>query len=614
MRSAFVIVVMSVLLVVAACGDDDSVATTAAAVTDTTVVATTDTTAAEVVETTAAEASVEGSVPQGAAVTGQGVLLSDDFQDGDASDWDVGYGWFIHGAGTEYVLASSDAAWTWWPEGGSWDAGYVLRASVRVDQGGLGVSVAVGQEGRYLVLFHEGGTDLLVDRPWGTLEPLASGDPVELGAWHGLAFGVDDSELQVYVDGSPWLRHELSDALSGGSVGFGALDGSLVAVDNVVVTVLQRAFPPAAFPEPAPLAVADPGGVVEDPLAEQDDEPPGEEDDEPSGEGAGLPDLVLVGVSFDKARYAPDEPISVRVSGRNDSDGPVGPFSVAWVAGDAGCAVEVDQVAAGEFFSGECTSGGLPEDVTTYQAFVDDDERIDESNEDNNQGSGSIQITSEQAALPNLVVGSFFLDGELADTPFGMFLAVDDANDFGGVIGSYTVRFFLDEELACSIDIVGVGVWSEGCEFPGVAAGPHIIKIDIDADGDIAETRDDDNRYIYPFELAGEAAADAVDLTVPEVVFDPPEPRAGEAFQVTVWVSAWPYQGELPDYTVRWALEDGGVACEWGATIWSGGLSCEWQFDEAGTFNWRARVDATDTVAETDDDNNVLRGSVVVAP
>jgi hypothetical protein len=70
---------------------------------------------------------------------------------------------------------------------------------------------------------------------------------------------------------------------------------------------------------------------------------------------------------------------------------------------------------------------------------------------------------------------------------------------------------------------------------------------------------------------------------------------------------------ELDDYTVRWILEDGGVACEWGAAIRSGGVRCTWRFDEGGPYRWRARVDTTDTIVETNEDNNMISGVVHVA-
>ena len=218
---------------------------------------------------------------RGAAQSGSLVLLADDFQDGDAE------GGTSTTAGTSFGSGDGDAAWP--PPGRRGCGGRRARSGIPAmscgprsgsTQGGLAVATAVGPEGRYVVHLHDDGTDLLIDRPWGTFETLATAAPVTPGEWHALAIGVQDDLVHVYVDGEPLAAVAVDRPLVAGSVGFGALDGSIVAFDNVYVTVLRGPLPSACAVGPAgPVAVEAP----------EVEEPPDEGGgDEPEGEAEGV--------------------------------------------------------------------------------------------------------------------------------------------------------------------------------------------------------------------------------------------------------------------------------------------------------------------------------------
>jgi len=263
----------------------------------------------------------------------------------------------------------------------------VLRSSFRVDGGGLAVSVAVGDEGRYVVHLHQGGTDLLLDRPWGTFETLASRAAVEAGEWHALAVGVDGGEIQVYVDGNPLLTAGTANPFAAGSVGFGALDGSSVAIDNVVVAILRAGLPAAAFPSPvaAPAAPA----VDEPPEADQGNGDGG--DDEPQAE---VPeqDLYPVSVSFVKNFHMAGSDAMVQMTVSNGGTRAIGPSSVAWESMGSSCAADVDGLAAMTEVDLSCTAAGLPAGIHSWTVYIDHDERIPETDEGNNSLTGILEV------------------------------------------------------------------------------------------------------------------------------------------------------------------------------------------------------------------------------
>ena len=140
-------------LVVAACGDDgdDDHGTV-----DHRARATTTTAAWGEAVAPGAEAMLEGSR----------VLLREDFQDGDTAGWRVDAGWFILENGERRMLGAGGEAWAWYEGGRDWSR-YAARLAVVVDGGSLGVSLAVGAEGRYLVHLAEDGVYLLKEAPCG---------------------------------------------------------------------------------------------------------------------------------------------------------------------------------------------------------------------------------------------------------------------------------------------------------------------------------------------------------------------------------------------------------------------------------------------------------------
>jgi len=103
-------ILLVVMVLVAACGDDAG--TVDLATTQPGVVTTADD-GGEVSTTVAPDQETPVSVAPavaGEAVVGTLVLLSDDFQDGDAEGWDVESGWYVLGSGSEFLLVSSGAA------------------------------------------------------------------------------------------------------------------------------------------------------------------------------------------------------------------------------------------------------------------------------------------------------------------------------------------------------------------------------------------------------------------------------------------------------------------------------------------------------------------------
>ncbi|MBU1226110.1 MAG: hypothetical protein KJ698_02690, partial [Actinobacteria bacterium] len=507
-------ILMVLALAAGACGEGGAVVTTGSP----------GTTAAPGTSATSLIPVVPASA--GAALTGSLVLLADDFQDGDAAGWEVGAGWYVLGVGEAYGLAASGPAWGWWPGGEGWEPRYLLRASFRVDTGGLAVSVTVGDEGRYVVHLHEEGTDLLLDRPWGTFETLATTGPVETAAWHLLAVGIDGADLRVYVDGEPWLAVAVDEPLTGGSVGFGALEGSLVAIDNVYVTVLVRelpglaagggepvepvvaaaappvvAAPPGEEPGPAPPEGGEEpgpepseGGEEPGPEPSEGGEEPGPEPPEGGEEPPGAPDLRVVSIAFHEAEQLSEEPVGVDISVINEGAVASGPFEAAWEAMGSACSAAVPALDPGAEVRVSCTAAPLPPGLFTWTVDADHDNRVEESDEGDNGFSGTIEVHVAAATQVDLAVGAASYPPVEENQEFLFEVEAVDLNATG-FPGLFTMRLTLDGALVCSRDMP-VGS-TASCAIPGLETGSHLFEAVVDPDGEIDEVREDNNRRVF---------------------------------------------------------------------------------------------------------------------
>jgi len=483
-------------LIAAGCGDGD-VADPTDPTTGTT----------EVVETTAVPTTVATPLPVsvdtegGGARTGSQLLLADDFQDGDAEGWQIDSGWYVLGAGSQYRLASSGSAWVWWPGGEEWEPSYVLRSSVRVDAGGIAVSLAVGAEGRYVVHLHEDGTDLLLDRPWGDFETLASAEPVAIAAWHQVTAGVDGGEIQVYVDGVPLLGATVEDSLTAGSVGFGALSGSVVSFDNVFVTVLENGLPAFQGPEPAPelepVAVAP---VVEEPPGEEPQEGPGEDPgEEPQGGGGSDVDLVVTNVVFSDPITAAGEEIPITIWVVNEGTEVAGALEVAWEAMGSVCIGTRDEILPGDRAYISCTAPGLPAGLHQWTVHADHDDRIVETDKSNNVLTGIIEVAITAPTVPDLLVATATSAQPVEGVPLDFEAGIRDGNQADWE-GAFHVLFTLDGLEVCRVRLV----WPDGealCTLPGMIAGSHVLEIQVDPFGDVDENREDNNRLMKEYQI-----------------------------------------------------------------------------------------------------------------
>jgi hypothetical protein len=380
------------VLVVPACGDDEAATTT------TTTVAPSTTGAPS---TTAAPWGEAVSPGAEAMLEDSRVLLREDFQDGNTAGWNITSGWYLLGTGERRVLGAGGEAWAWHGEGRDW-ARYGMRLAVLVRRGGLGLSVAVGLEGRYLVHLSEAGVYLLKDAPYGTVVALGAAQGISLGEAHVVAVGLDGGHLQVYVDGVLLIDATDPTPLAGGTVGLGAGAGALVAVDNVVVASLSGPLPQMRPPdEPAEVRLpddfADGAPAAGEVLHQAEPADPG------------MPNLALVEVGY-PVDITYGEGFDVLLTVANTGEADAGGFEAAFLSHEERCNATVDGLAAGDQVTVPCHFPGYAangHEFYEWTAAADSTGVIDEGAfEDDNLAAGTITVVAEEMVtiLPNVKV------------------------------------------------------------------------------------------------------------------------------------------------------------------------------------------------------------------
>lgn len=193
-----------------------------------------------------------------AQTTGDIVLFSDNFEDGDAAGWTLRGTGGGSGAGLWEVEKEQDGNWVLSGREHNWGtlssqskwSDFTFKARVKIMPGstqGLHLNYRLGVTGtRYFIAFHPGNIYLARSMPPDTHTRLADvPERHEVGQWYSVEIVGKENHLQVYVDSN--LRIDFVDTtpvLSGG-IGIEALDGSHVHVDDILVTGPPLPPPPA---------------------------------------------------------------------------------------------------------------------------------------------------------------------------------------------------------------------------------------------------------------------------------------------------------------------------------------------------------------------------------
>jgi photosystem II stability/assembly factor-like uncharacterized protein len=164
------------------------------------------------------------------------VLYQEDFEDGQAQDWELGSGWAIiqDTAGNRVLRGEGPCAAVYL--GDAW-GDYTLKLRVKLIRGGIHLNYRVSLCLRYFIGFNERELYLCKDSSCETSSDLrVISEPHSLGRWYEVSITGSGGKIEIYVDGTLRLSYTDPDPLTYGRIALQAVKNSEVYVDDIEVS------------------------------------------------------------------------------------------------------------------------------------------------------------------------------------------------------------------------------------------------------------------------------------------------------------------------------------------------------------------------------------------
>jgi photosystem II stability/assembly factor-like uncharacterized protein len=159
------------------------------------------------------------------------VLFEEDFDDGQAQDWELDPGWSV----ADNMLIGQGHSWAR-PMVESWQD-FRLQFRLRLQHESIHLVYRLNDTGRYFIGFHENGS-YLQKQYWPDTFIHLLNQPVAdrvLGHWYDIEISGVGADLRFLVDGELEWQYTDSDPLNGGTFAFETLDDSTAYIDEIRV-------------------------------------------------------------------------------------------------------------------------------------------------------------------------------------------------------------------------------------------------------------------------------------------------------------------------------------------------------------------------------------------
>ena len=187
-------------------------------------------------------------------VLAQNYAYQEDFEDGQAQDWNLEPGWQVIRDGTNHVLAGQGHFWA--RSNQMFDGDYQLAFRLKLLEGTLHVIYRLNDIGRYFIGFYSNGTylnkQIWPDEFQPDLKQFTGGHTLDI--WHEIEIVGRGNTLSFYVDGSQEFEYTDPQPLLAGSFAFETLEDSQAYIDDIRVTLesspSNTTSPSAAITQP----------------------------------------------------------------------------------------------------------------------------------------------------------------------------------------------------------------------------------------------------------------------------------------------------------------------------------------------------------------------------
>ncbi len=164
------------------------------------------------------------------------LLFLDDFEDGDATGWNLEGGWSVIQEDGNYILqgvgsCSADVGPQEWTD-------YTLEARIKFSQSAKVNFRLTAELGMYFLNIVPEGP-ILNKKLLDEALLAKSGVSLQENQWIDLKIEIKRDRIVLYIDGNPILHYTDSEPLLSGTIGFESPENSVVYVDDVIVIVAK---------------------------------------------------------------------------------------------------------------------------------------------------------------------------------------------------------------------------------------------------------------------------------------------------------------------------------------------------------------------------------------
>ena len=194
-------------------------------------------------------------------VASQQVVYYEDFEDGQAQDWNLDPSWQVIRVDGNYVLSGEGHFWAKFP--GQFDD-YRLSMRLMLRNGTLHVNYRMNDTGRYFIGVEQGGSYLNKQYfPNTFLNDLAGSQQFhQKNEWHQVEINGKGNQLTFTFDGKVEWTYTDPDPLLSGSFAFETLDDSSVYIDDLKVESVSTSSGTTAGVSTSPLTWIRTGGPL----------------------------------------------------------------------------------------------------------------------------------------------------------------------------------------------------------------------------------------------------------------------------------------------------------------------------------------------------------------
>ena len=320
-----------------------------------------------------------------------------------------------------------------------------------------------------------------------------------------------------------------------------------------------------------------------------------------------LPDLSVASISFSPANPTNEDPVTVNVTLANNGNASSGSFQWRlFYNGNVLATESTSSLGAGQSRQLSYNLGTNPAATIPIKVQVDPNGDIEESNENNNEKTENLTIVSAIDERPDLSVASISFSPANPTNEDPVTVNVTLANNGNASSGSFQWRLFYNGNVLATESTSSLGAGQSRQLSYNLGTNPAAtipIKVQVDPNGDIEETNENNNEKTVNL-IVGEQQLP--DLSVASISFSPANPTNEDPVTVNVTLAN---NGNASSGSFQWRLFYNGnvLATESTSSLGAGQsrqLSYNLGTNPAATIPIKVQVDPNGDIEESNENNN----------